>query len=152
MFGGYRNVTKDTDATLNTTAGNFDNRPHSFQVRSVWIAANSVALLLLCSRLTNGPDAPVPGACVSSCTLQPRSQTSRSRRANSSFAKRLVDFVRALLEAWLTSFYAHPSQVYAPARTCAVYGPAEWADKDADRKPHGVPGLGVKDLGPYFSR
>ncbi|KXZ47568.1 hypothetical protein GPECTOR_34g727 [Gonium pectorale] len=73
VFGGYRNVTKDADAVFNTQSGNFDNRPHSFQV-------------------------------------------------------------------------------YIPARTCAVYGPAEWADKDADRKPHGIPGLGIKDLGPYFAR
>mmetsp|Transcript_38602 Transcript_38602/g.114639 ORF Transcript_38602/g.114639 Transcript_38602/m.114639 type:complete len:851 (-) Transcript_38602:12-2564(-) len=43
-------------------------------------------------------------------------------------------------------------QVYAPARTVVVYGPADWCDKDADRKPHGVPGLGVRDLGPYFAR
>ncbi len=43
-------------------------------------------------------------------------------------------------------------QVYAPSRTVCVYAPAEFADKDADRKPHGIPGLGVKDLGPYYSR
>lgn len=40
--------------------------------------------------------------------------------------------------------------VYAPSRTCAVYGPSEWADPEADRKPAGVPGLGVKELGPYY--
>eukprot|EP00878_Enallax_costatus_P000275 GHUV01000346.1.p1 GENE.GHUV01000346.1~~GHUV01000346.1.p1 ORF type:complete len:864 (+),score=177.11 GHUV01000346.1:148-2739(+) len=40
--------------------------------------------------------------------------------------------------------------VYAPSRTCAVYGPAEWADPDADRKPAGVPGLAVRELGPYY--
>ncbi|WIA23688.1 hypothetical protein OEZ85_000382 [Tetradesmus obliquus] len=40
--------------------------------------------------------------------------------------------------------------VYAPSRTCAVYGPADWADPEADRKPAGVPGLGVKELGPYY--
>ena len=40
--------------------------------------------------------------------------------------------------------------VYAPCRTCAVYGPSEWADPEADRKPAGVPGLGVKELGPYY--
>jgi hypothetical protein len=40
--------------------------------------------------------------------------------------------------------------VYAPSRTCAVYGPAEWADAEADRKPAGVPGLAVKELGPYY--
>ena len=43
-------------------------------------------------------------------------------------------------------------QVYAPSRTCVVYALAETADKDADKKPHGIPGLGIKDLGPYFSR
>jgi 1,4-alpha-glucan branching enzyme len=31
-----------------------------------------------------------------------------------------------------------------------VYALAEWADKDADRKPMGVPGLGIKELGPYY--
>lgn len=40
--------------------------------------------------------------------------------------------------------------VYAPSRTCAVYGPADWADPEADRKPAGIPGLGVKELGPYY--
>uniref|UniRef100_A0A7R9V751 1,4-alpha-glucan branching enzyme n=1 Tax=Chlamydomonas euryale TaxID=1486919 RepID=A0A7R9V751_9CHLO len=43
-------------------------------------------------------------------------------------------------------------QVYAPSRTAVVYAPASTTDKDADRKPHGIPGLGVKDIGPYFSR
>jgi hypothetical protein len=37
-----------------------------------------------------------------------------------------------------------------PSRTCSVYALAEWADKDADRKPMGVPGLGIKELGPYY--
>jgi len=40
--------------------------------------------------------------------------------------------------------------VYAPSRTCAVYAPSEWADAEADRKPAGIPGLGVKELGPYY--
>ena len=31
-FGGWRNVTKDTDVTFAATAHNFDNRPNSFQV------------------------------------------------------------------------------------------------------------------------
>ena len=44
------------------------------------------------------------------------------------------------------------TQVYAPSRTCVVYALADTADKDADKKPHGIPGLGIKDLGPYFSR
>lgn len=41
-------------------------------------------------------------------------------------------------------------QVYAPARTVVVYAPAEFADARADEKPEGIPGLGVKGLGPYF--
>ncbi len=32
-FGGYSNVTKDSDAVLKTDEGTYDNRPHSFQVR-----------------------------------------------------------------------------------------------------------------------
>lgn len=72
-FGGYRNVTKESDVVFKSQSGNHDNRPN-------WI------------------------------------------------------------------------QVYAPSRTVAVYAPADFADKDADRKPHGIPGLGIKDLGPYFSR
>lgn len=74
VFGGYRNVSKDSDVTFTVHQGHsHDNRPHSFQV-------------------------------------------------------------------------------YAPSRTVVVYAPAEFCDKDADRKPHGVPGLGVKGLGPYFER
>ena len=42
--------------------------------------------------------------------------------------------------------------MYAPSRTVVVYGPGEWADKDADTKPTGIPGLSVKDLGPYYER
>ncbi|KAG2445373.1 hypothetical protein HYH02_008838 [Chlamydomonas schloesseri] len=42
--------------------------------------------------------------------------------------------------------------VYAPSRTCVVYAPAGWVDSEADRKPHGIPGLAVRDLGPYFAR
>lgn len=41
--------------------------------------------------------------------------------------------------------------VYAPSRTVVVYGPAAWADKDADGKPGGIPGLGVKGTGPHFA-
>ena len=44
------------------------------------------------------------------------------------------------------------AQVYAPSRTCVVYAPAETADKDADLKPWGIPGLGIKELGPYYAR
>lgn len=43
-------------------------------------------------------------------------------------------------------------QVYAPSRTCVVYAPASTVDRDADKKPHGIPGLAVKELGPYFAR
>jgi 1,4-alpha-glucan branching enzyme len=43
------------------------------------------------------------------------------------------------------------SQVYTPSRTVVVYAPAEFCDKDADSKPAGIPGLGVKGRGPYFS-
>lgn len=45
----------------------------------------------------------------------------------------------------------HNFKVYAPSRTVVVYAPAEWCDKDADSKPHGVPGLAIKGLGPYFA-
>ncbi|GAX84832.1 hypothetical protein CEUSTIGMA_g12253.t1 [Chlamydomonas eustigma] len=73
VFGGYRNVTKDSDVIFTTTVGGHDNRPNWFQV-------------------------------------------------------------------------------YAPSRTVVVYAPSDFADKDADRKPHGVPGLGVQGLGPYYAR
>ena len=43
-------------------------------------------------------------------------------------------------------------QVYAPSRTCVVYAPEEFADKDADKRPWGVPGLAIKGLGPYYER
>ena len=41
-------------------------------------------------------------------------------------------------------------QVYAPSRTVVVYAPAEYVDSHADQQPMGVPGLGVKGVGPYF--
>ncbi|EFN58941.1 hypothetical protein CHLNCDRAFT_29960 [Chlorella variabilis] len=42
-------------------------------------------------------------------------------------------------------------QVYAPSRTVVVYAPAEFCDPQADSKPMGIPGLGVKDIGPYYA-
>jgi len=41
--------------------------------------------------------------------------------------------------------------VYAPCRTVVVYAPAENCDAQADAKPDGIPGLGVKGLGPYYA-
>ena len=41
-------------------------------------------------------------------------------------------------------------QVYAPSRTVAVYGPAQWGDANADQHTWGIPGLGIKDRGPHF--
>lgn len=31
-FGGFRNITKDSDVTFYADQGNFDNRPHSMKV------------------------------------------------------------------------------------------------------------------------
>ena len=45
----------------------------------------------------------------------------------------------------------HSMLVYAPSRTVTVYAPADAVDAKADQKPGGIPGLGVKGLGPYFS-
>ena len=38
-------------------------------------------------------------------------------------------------------------QIYAPSRTAVVYAPAEWCDSENET----VPGLGVKEVGPYYS-
>jgi 1,4-alpha-glucan branching enzyme len=73
VFGGYRNVTKDSNVTFTALQGLHNNRPYHFYL-------------------------------------------------------------------------------YAPSRTVVVYAPAESCDPFADSKPHGVPGLGVRDLGPYYSR
>ena len=44
-------------------------------------------------------------------------------------------------------------QVYTTSRTVAVYAPADFADATGDEDPTtGVPGLGVKGLGPYYER
>ena len=32
VFGGYSNVTKDSDVSFTTSEGTYDNRPHSFKV------------------------------------------------------------------------------------------------------------------------
>ncbi|KAK9839287.1 hypothetical protein WJX81_005730 [Elliptochloris bilobata] len=45
----------------------------------------------------------------------------------------------------------HSFTVYAPSRTVAVYAPAEFCDAKADQGGYGIPGLGVKGRGPYFS-
>lgn len=37
--------------------------------------------------------------------------------------------------------------MYAPSRTVVVYAPADCCDAEADSKPTGIPGLGVKGLG-----
>ncbi len=42
-------------------------------------------------------------------------------------------------------------KVYAPSRTVVVYAPADTTDAKADSKPEGIPGLGVKGVGPYFA-
>ena len=41
----------------------------------------------------------------------------------------------------------HSFEVYAPPRTVAVYAPSIYCDKDNET----VPGLGIKDCGPYFN-
>jgi 1,4-alpha-glucan branching enzyme len=73
VFGGWCNVTKDSDVEFHTGQGDYDNRPNSFSV-------------------------------------------------------------------------------YAPSRTVVVYAPSEHCDAAADSKPEGILGLGVKGVGPYFSR
>lgn len=45
----------------------------------------------------------------------------------------------------------HSMKVYAPSRSVVAYGPAETTDAEADSKPEGIPGLGVKGLGPYYA-
>uniref|UniRef100_A0A1D2AGY8 1,4-alpha-glucan branching enzyme n=1 Tax=Auxenochlorella protothecoides TaxID=3075 RepID=A0A1D2AGY8_AUXPR len=45
----------------------------------------------------------------------------------------------------------HSMKVYAPSRTVVVYAPADTTDAKADSKPEGIPGLGVKGVGPYFA-
>jgi 1,4-alpha-glucan branching enzyme len=44
----------------------------------------------------------------------------------------------------------HSFQVYSPSRTVVVYAPSEFCDKDAPSDEYGIPGLGVRGLGPYF--
>ena len=46
----------------------------------------------------------------------------------------------------------HSMCVYTPSRTVAVYALSQFCDATADQQPLGVPGLGVKDRGPYFER
>lgn len=68
------------------------------------------------------------------------------------FHPRVYALISALLPCLTPPAPPSTAQVYAPSRTVVVYAPADFADKDADRKPHGIPGLGIKELGPYFSR
>ncbi|PSC69000.1 starch branching enzyme isoform B [Micractinium conductrix] len=72
VFGGWKNVTKDSNVEFQAQQGDFDNRPNSLMV-------------------------------------------------------------------------------YAPSRTVVVYAPSEFVDSAADSKASGVPGLAVKDVGPYYA-
>lgn len=45
----------------------------------------------------------------------------------------------------------HSFLVYAPSRTVSVYAPAAWVEPRAEDGPAGIPGLAVKDLGPYYA-
>ena len=59
-FGGYSNVTKDSDTVLATDEGTYDNRPHSFQVRSMlpWQRAcwdPMSCLIITCLAMKAGP-------------------------------------------------------------------------------------------------
>jgi 1,4-alpha-glucan branching enzyme len=45
----------------------------------------------------------------------------------------------------------HSFMVYAPSRTVSVYAPAAWVEPRAEDGPAGIPGLAVKDLGPYYA-
>eukprot|EP00798_Chlamydomonas_sp_ICE-L_P009847 gene9847-7734_t len=45
----------------------------------------------------------------------------------------------------------HSFLVYAPSRTVVIYAPSSTCDPTADCKPQGIPGLGVKGLGPYYA-
>ena len=46
----------------------------------------------------------------------------------------------------------HSMCVYTPSRTVAVYALADTCDARADDSVLGIPGLGVKDRGPFFER
>ena len=46
----------------------------------------------------------------------------------------------------------HSMCVYTPSRTVAVYAQADTCDAHSDQGPLGIPGLGVKDRGPFFER
>ena len=55
--------------------------------------------------------------------------------------------------------HAHPDMQLTMRLCCSVcvcvqvvYALAEHCDLEGDAKPWGVPGLGVKGLGPYFAR
>lgn len=64
IFGGYKNITKDSDSEMFATNGTFDGRPHSFQVyapcRTVVVYAPSE----FCDKDAEGDEYGVPGLAV----------------------------------------------------------------------------------------
>lgn len=169
VFGGYKNATKDADVTF-LAQQNFahDNRPHSFQVRS---QGEQLRMVPVVPCVTSGLW--VSGfwnALAVQAGVRPASSVRHARccLALCFFISHDCLLFQCILPyTYRTALTCSPPsktccsiylprdlyvQVYAPSRTVVVYAPAEFCDKDADRKPHGVPGLGVKGLGPYYER
>ena len=157
-FGGYSNVTKESDAVLKTDEGTYDNRPHSFQVRSglprrtscqepTAIACEGEELVLHSS--ASYQQAQRKLSIVSFGMASPASKHANGLKWGCTCYVRVLR-MDVCQKAMVDVVLLFASQVYAPSRTVVVYAPAEYVDSHADQKPMGVPGLAVKGVGPYF--
>lgn len=65
VFGGYENVSKKYNAEYVTSEGNYDNRPHSFQVYSTSRTVAVYAPAEFCDATADeDPDNGIPGLGV----------------------------------------------------------------------------------------
>jgi 1,4-alpha-glucan branching enzyme len=64
VFGGYENVTKNSDVEFFATLGDHDNRPHSFQVYAPCRTVSVYAPSEFCDKDAEGDEYGIPGLAV----------------------------------------------------------------------------------------
>lgn len=64
VFGGFRNVTKDSDVEFNAALGNHDDRPHSFRIYSPCRTVVAYALTEVVDKDAESDEYGIPGLAV----------------------------------------------------------------------------------------
>lgn len=64
IFGGFKNITKDSDAEMFAEFGSADERPHSFKVYSPCRTVVAYAPSEFCDKDAEGDEYGIPGLAV----------------------------------------------------------------------------------------